>query len=214
MLVLRTIIAPFASKYLQERRNLQWRKLNRHNRTTISYNSPMERIRVGKGTYGHINAHFYGAKEERLNIGSFCSIASNVNFVLGGEHNYKRATNYPFPELVYHVRYDGVCKGPIIVEDDVWIGFGATILSGVTLGRGCVVGAGSVVAKDIPPYAIYAGNRILKYRFSNEIIRSLKRIDFKHINREDYKKYSQSEITLENVDEVVKSMSFTVTSTL
>ncbi len=214
MLVIRSIIAPIASKYLQERRNLQWRKSNRHNRTTISHNSPIERVRVGKGTYGHINAHWYGTKEEQLNIGCYCSIASNVNFVLGGEHNYKRATNYPFPELVYHAQYDGVCKGPIIVEDDVWIGFGVTILSGVTLGRGCVVGAGSVVAKDIPPYAIYAGNCILKYRFSNEIIKSLNRIDFKHINRKDYEKYSQCEITLDNVDEIVKSMSFTVTSTL
>ncbi|SHO52387.1 CatB-related O-acetyltransferase [Anaerocolumna xylanovorans] len=206
MLVLKSIFAPFASKYLQERKNAQWRKMNRHNLTTISYNSPMNIIRVGKGTYGHINAHWYGSNEEQLNIGNFCSIASNVNFVLGGEHNYKRATNYPFPELKYHTQYDGVCKGPINIEDDVWIGYGATILSGVTLGRGCIVGAGSVVAKNIPSYAIYAGNRILKYRFSDEIIDKLKKIDFNNINVKNYEKYSQYEITIENVDAVVESM--------
>lgn len=206
MIVLKSILSPFASKYRQERKNARWRKVNRHNLTTISYNSPMNLIRAGKGTYGHINAHWYGSDEEKLSIGNFCSIANNVNFVLGGEHNYKRATNYPFPELEYHEQYDGVCKGPINIEDDVWIGFGATILSGVTLGRGCVVGAGSVVAKNIPPYAIYAGNRIIKYRFNNEIIEKLKKIDFKQINIKEYKKYSQHEITIENVDAVVESM--------
>ncbi|WP_033165507.1 CatB-related O-acetyltransferase [Clostridium sp. KNHs205] len=206
MLLLKSIISPFASKYLQERKNNRWRKGNKHNLTTISYNSPMNLISVGKGTYGHINAHWYGSNKEQLNIGNYCSIASNVNFVLGGEHNYKRATNYPFPELKYHTEYDAVCKGPINIEDDVWIGYGAIILSGVTLGRGCVVGAGSVIAKDIPPYAIYAGNRILKYRFNKEIIDRLLEIDFKHVNLKDYEKYSHCEITAENVNTVVESM--------
>ncbi|WOO37892.1 CatB-related O-acetyltransferase [Anaerocolumna sp. AGMB13020] len=206
MLLLKALISPFASKYLQERKNARWRKTNRHNLTTISYNSPMNLIRVGKGTYGHINAHWYGSRKEQLTIGIYCSIASNVNFVLGGEHNYKRASNYPFPELEYHSEYDAVCKGPITVEDDVWIGYGAIILSGVTLGRGCVIGAGSVVAKNIPPYAIYAGNRILKYRFEQEIIERLQEIDFEHVNIKAYEKYSHSEITLENVEEVVKAM--------
>ncbi len=206
MLVLKSIFAPSVSRYHQDRKNARWRKMNRHNLTTISFNSPINRVRVGKGTYGHINAHWYGSDKEQLNIGNFCSIAGNVNFILGGEHNYKRASNYPFPELNYHIHYDGVCKGPINIEDDVWIGFGVIILSGVTLGRGCVVGAGSIVAKDIPPYAIYAGNRILKYRFSSEIIQRLKEVDFGHININTYKKYSQCEITAENVDEVVRSM--------
>lgn len=206
MLLLKAICSPFASKYLQERKNARWRKVNQHNLTTISYNTPMNLIKAGKGTYGHINAHWYGSTEEQLIIGNFCSIASNVNFVLGGEHNYKRATNYPFPELKYHKQYDAVCKGPINIEDDVWIGYGAIILSGVTLGRGCVIGAGSVVAKDIPPYAIFAGNRVIKYRFSNEIIEKLKVIDFNHINLKAYEKYSQCEITDENVDEVIKSV--------
>ncbi len=206
MILFRALISPFASKYLQERRNAKWRKANRHNLTTISYNSPMNLIKVGKGTYGHINAHFYGSKKEGLNIGNFCSIAGNVDFVLGGEHNYKRASNYPYPELTYHTQYDAICKGPITVEDDVWIGFGAIILSGVTLGRGCVVGAGSVVAKDIPPYAIYAGNRLLKYRFNQEIITRLMEIDFNNVNIKNYQKYSQSEITEENVNAIVKSM--------
>lgn len=57
-------------------------------------------------------------------------------------------------------------KGPIIVEEDVWIGVGATVLSGVTIGRGAVIGAGSVVTRDIPPNAIAAGlpARVVKYR--------------------------------------------------
>ena len=63
-------------------------------------------------------------------------------------------------------------KGDVTVGNDVWIGYGATILSGVTIGDGAVIGTHAVVTKDVPPYAIVAGNpgKIVKYRFSEEII--------------------------------------------
>jgi len=66
-------------------------------------------------------------------------------------------------------------KGPITVQDDVWIGYGAMILSGVTLHQGCVIGAGAVVTRDVPPYAIVAGNPaiVVKYRFSQELVQKL-----------------------------------------
>ena len=59
---------------------------------------------------------------------------------------------------------------PIVIEDDVWIGYGATILKGVTLGKGCVVGAGSIVTKSVPPHTIVVGNpaRILRSRREGE----------------------------------------------
>ncbi|GHV36641.1 hypothetical protein FACS1894180_2110 [Bacteroidia bacterium] len=66
-------------------------------------------------------------------------------------------------------------KDPIIVEDEVWIGMNAIIGSGVKLGKGCVIAAGAVVVKDVPPYAIVGGTpaKIIKYRFSEEIIEVL-----------------------------------------
>jgi serine acetyltransferase len=67
------------------------------------------------------------------------------------------------------------CKGDIVIENDVWIGAKSTIMSGVKISNGAVVGAGSLVSKDVPPYAIVVGNpaKIIKYRFSEEQIQKL-----------------------------------------
>ena len=67
------------------------------------------------------------------------------------------------------------CKGDIVIENDVWIGAKSTIMSGVRISNGAIVGACSVVTKDVPPYAIVAGNpaKIVKYRFSEEQIEAL-----------------------------------------
>jgi serine acetyltransferase len=63
-------------------------------------------------------------------------------------------------------------KGPVIIDDEVWIGTNAVIMSGVKIAKGAVIAAGSVVTKDVPPYAVCGGNpaRIIKYLFSTEII--------------------------------------------
>jgi tetrahydrodipicolinate N-succinyltransferase len=88
-------------------------------------------------------------------------------------------TSFPFGRIVFG-RVEGICKGPIVVEDDVWIGTNAVILSGVTLGRGSVVAAGAVVGKDIPPYAIVGGvpAKVIKYRFPESVVEDLMQIDF------------------------------------
>lgn len=77
-------------------------------------------------------------------------------------------------------KQEGVSKGNIIVDDDVWIGFRSTILSGVHIGQGAIVAAGSVVTKDVPPYAIVGGvpAKVLKYRFSHELIAELLKVDY------------------------------------
>ena len=92
-----------------------------------------------------------------ISIGNFCSIAPNVNFLIN-PHNYKFFSTWGWQRFCYNeLNYDWESKTHIIVEDDVWIGQAATILGGVTLHQGCVIGAGSVVTKNVPPYAIYAG---------------------------------------------------------
>ena len=81
-------------------------------------------------------------------------------------------------------------KGDIIIGNDVWVAFGATILSGVKIGDGAVVAAGSVVTKDIPPYAIVGGvpAKVIKYRFDDEIIKSLQDIKWWDWDQETIKK--------------------------
>ena len=82
-------------------------------------------------------------------------------------------------------------KGDIKVDDDVWIGYGATILSGVHIGQGVVVAAGSVVTRDVPPYAIVGGvpANVIKYRFSSDLIEELLMIDYSKLTKEEIKKH-------------------------
>ncbi len=169
--------------YLAKR---EWRKQNGHNFTTIVNLFPFEKVKVGKYSYGPLKVFTYGNPAEQLQIGSFCSIANDVTFIVGGEHDYKTLSTYPFKMMLgTGYPYEATTKGPIIIEDDVWIGYGATVLSGVHIGQGAVIGAGSVVSSDVPPYAIYANNKVLKYRFPEDVRELLEGLDFSRIEKED-----------------------------
>lgn len=164
-------------------KKLLWRKKNKHNFTVLGKNFSTSRVRVGKATYGVLNVTTYGNEKECLEIGSYCSIADNVNFLLSGEHSYNTISTYPFKTKILKQGEEALCKGKIVIGDDVWIGYGATILSGVNIGQGVIIGAGTVVAKDIPPYAIYVNGRILKYRFSEKVIEKLLKIEYGKIDK-------------------------------
>ncbi|MEC1719109.1 CatB-related O-acetyltransferase [Schinkia azotoformans] len=181
----------------------RWRKNNYHNYTTVKNIFPIEKVSVGVKTYGALNVKTYGNPKEKLIIGSFCSIAGDVKFLLGGEHYYKGLSTYPFKKYICGLREITLTKGPIVIQDDVWIGEGSLILSGVTIGQGAIVAAGSIVVKDIPPYAIYAGNKVIKYRFSEDIINQLLNFNFSNLNDEIIKNnieflYSELDIHMLN----------------
>ena len=175
----------------------KWRELNKHNFTDIANRFPKninikDIVTVGNGTYGYLNIRYFWDKQEHLSIGNYCSIAEGVLFLTGGNHPLDTLSSYPF-DTSYNtgVKYSTPTKGAIVVEDDVWIGINAIILSGVTIGQGAVIGAGSVVAKDVPPYAIYAGNRVVKYRFSDEIINKLLSFDYSKLTEQDIIEYHE-----------------------
>lgn len=136
---------------------------------------------MGEMSYGALNVFSWGCPTEQLTIGNYVSIAPGVKFILGGEHRYNTFSTYPFKVMLMGEKREDCSKGPIIVDDDVWIGMDAMILSGVRIGRGAIVGARAIVAKDIPPYAIVVGNpaKIVKYRFSKEIIKLVNDVGFK-----------------------------------
>ncbi len=171
-------------KELRKAQN-EWRDKNSHNFTTISSKVP-DVIDVGNGTYGNIDIRWFWDKREYLSIGHYCSIAEGVLFLTGGNHPLHTLSSFPFSHY-YNTgeSYYAPTKGPIVIGDDVWIGLNATILSGVTIGQGAVIGANSVVAKDVPPYAIFAGNRVVKYRFSEEIIDKLIKFDYSKLTPDD-----------------------------
>jgi len=139
-----------------------------------------DRYKIGDHTYGKPRVMSWG-EGTSLRIGKYCSIGTNVTIFLGSEHRIDWVSTYPFPFLWEEARSipgHPSTKGDVVIGNDVWIGFGTTILSGVTIGDGASIGACSVVTRDIPPYAIVAGNpsQVIRYRFGEEAIQKLLKI--------------------------------------
>lgn len=157
----------------------RYRKLNSHNFTQIMNYCDLSKVVVGKKTYGEIHVTDFSPSDTKLYIGSYCSIAPNVRFLLGGEHQLYSVSTYPFKVLCFGESREAGSKGDIIVKDDVWIGEGAIICSGVTIGQGAVIAAGAVVTKDVEPYAIVGGNpaKFIKYRLDENLRKKLEKID-------------------------------------
>jgi acetyltransferase-like isoleucine patch superfamily enzyme len=118
----------------------------------------------------------------RLVIGKYCSFAEQVTIFLGGNHRSDFVTTYPFSAIKYWPEAEQIeghaPKGDVIIGNDVWMGLGANIMSGVTVGDGAVVGARAVVTHDVPAYAIVAGNpaRLIRMRFPDAVIKELLRV--------------------------------------
>ena len=157
----------------------KYRRRNKHNETYIANFCDLSKIVVGKKTYGTLHIVDFTPEDVKLVIGSYCSIAEGVYFLLGGEHEINTISTYPFKVKVFGHTSEAGTKGAIIIQDDVWIGTNAIICSGVTIGQGAVIAAGAVVTKDVAPYAIVGGNpaKLIKYRFEEGLRNKLLNMD-------------------------------------
>lgn len=132
-------------------------------------------VNVGMHTYINSAKLYCWKPGYKLLIGNYCSLAENISFILGGEHDINWASTYPFIERwgidSLKNKITMKCKGDINIESDVWIGHGVTILSGSKIGVGSVIGAGAVVRGAIPPYSIAVGvpAKVIKKRFSDDV---------------------------------------------
>lgn len=141
-------------------------------------------VEVGRHSYGVPALRWWGERVN-LRIGAFCSIACDVTIFLGGNHRTDWISTFPFlafkrwnrgahsdmfARWKNRIDSDGhlSTRGDVVIGNDVWLGEGCTILSGVHVGDGAVVATRAVVTKDIPPYAIVAGNpaRVVGERFT------------------------------------------------
>lgn len=163
----------------------KWRRKNSQNNTVAANIFNIDAVSVGKYTYGAIHVLNWG-KKEKLYIGNFCSIAQEVMFVLNADHYTDHFSTYPFKTKIISGELEGTSKGNIIIEDDVWIGYRAIIMSGVKIGQGAVVAAGAVVTKDVPAYSIVGGipAKVIKYRFDSSIISEMIKADYSKLSKD------------------------------
>jgi virginiamycin A acetyltransferase len=118
---------------------------------------------------------------DKLIIGKFCMIASNVTFIMNGANHLTNAiSTYPF--AVFGNGWENAMegksypyKGDLVIGNDVWIGYNATIMAGVTIGDGAIIAANSTIVKNVEPYSIVGGNpaQEIRKRFSEEKIKEL-----------------------------------------
>ena len=155
----------------------KWRSMNSHNKTSPLSIFPIDKVSVGKMCYGTLDIRTFGNPDEKLIIGDYVSISNNVIFILGGNHQINTITSYPLKSKLIALapEIDAQTKGPIIIENEVWIGIGAIILSGIKICKGAIIAAGAIITKDVPSYAIVAGNpaKVIKYRFTEDIREAL-----------------------------------------
>ncbi|SCD19620.1 Xenobiotic acyltransferase (XAT) [Proteiniphilum saccharofermentans] len=119
---------------------------------------------------------------DKLIIGKFCAIGSNVQFIMNGA-NHKMDGISTFPFNIFGRNWSVITptpeqlpfKGNTVIENDVWIGYKATIMPGVNIGNGAIIAAHSVVTKDVEPYSIVGGNpaKLIRKRFTDEQIKKL-----------------------------------------
>ena len=130
--------------------------------------------------------YHYPINGDRLTIGKFCSIACGAKFLFNSaNHSMQSLSTYPFPLFfeAWGLDKKNVTdawdhRGDITVGNDVWIGFEAVILAGVTIGNGAIIGTRAVVTKDVPPYTIVGGvpAKPIRKRFCDDTVAALEKL--------------------------------------
>lgn len=142
--------------------------------------------------------YHYPVNGDKLKIGKFCSIACGVKFLFtSANHTKQSLSTYPFPIFFEEweleekdIRNAWDNKGDIIIGNDVWIGYEAVILSGVTIGDGAIIGTRAVVTKDVQPYTIVGGipAKPIRRRFDDAAIEKLKTLRWWDWDKEKIKR--------------------------
>jgi virginiamycin A acetyltransferase len=140
--------------------------------------------------------YHFDFNNDKLIIGNFCAIASGVKFIMNGaNHETEPISTFPFAifgngwekvneDVEVGVKYPN--KGDLVIGNDVWIGYDATIMPGVKIGNGAIIAAKAVVTKDVPDYAVVGGNpsQLIRMRYNKDTITRLNKIAWWNWNPE------------------------------
>jgi acetyltransferase-like isoleucine patch superfamily enzyme len=138
-----------------------------------------DHVTIGRRTYGLTPRSFlFPTAAAPIRIGAFCSFGPEVLILGRANHATDLVSSFPFRRMMLHPgaeNLDAHGRGPVTIGHDVWVGARAMILPGVSVGTGAVIGAGAVVSKDVPAYAVVAGNpaELVRHRFPPEVVEAL-----------------------------------------
>jgi acetyltransferase-like isoleucine patch superfamily enzyme len=174
-------------------------------------------VEVGKWSYGKPNIFRWDWKS-KLIIGNFCSLGPDIDFYIGGNHRLDWISTSPLPAPQFdsvfknakNIKNFNKSNGDIIIGHDVWIGGRTTILSGVKIGTGAVIAAGSVVVNDVEAYSISGGNpnKEIRKRFNEDIIKKLLNSEWWNLADNDIDNLSEHllsnnfELFFNNIEEI------------
>jgi acetyltransferase-like isoleucine patch superfamily enzyme len=157
------------------------------NNCTLSYHSRVaEYASLSNTSIGQYSSIGRYAKIVHTNIGKYCAISwdTTINAI---SHHYNHLTINAFPYVPYvgnFVKERKQSYQQVTIKNDVWIGANSVIMPGITIGNGAIIGAGAVVTKNVPDYAIVAGvpAKIIKYRFEEDIVKRLLELQWWELN--------------------------------
>lgn len=173
-------------------------------------------------SYSTLDDYSYVGRHARIvysDIGKFCSIAGESVVGMGTHTIDKLSSSSIFTEANNGTKHSWVNTSEVIpyervkVGNDVWVGMRAMILGGKTIGNGAVIAAGSIVTKDVPPYAVVAGvpAKVIRYRFSQEVIDRLETLQWWDLPEEVLKRnislFQSDQVDIERIEQVVKENS-------
>jgi len=160
---------------------------------------------MGHNSYGNPTVtHYHPGKQCHCHIGNYTSIGNKVTIIIAGEHNTHSITTHPlFNVLPIKEAPTNSTPCNVTIGNDVWIGYGATILSPCVIGDGAIIGANTTITKDIPPYAVVVGNppKIIKYRFNKSDRIRLQQIAWWNLTDEQVTEIAPN-LYSDNIDEL------------
>lgn len=179
----------------------------------VYWNNPLETkkffpmVSIGRDSYMEETQVEAALEDEPLynvQVGRYTSVARDTKMIIDLNHDYKRVCQGRISGVAYQRPHLTRRKGQVIIMNDCWIGNGVIMLGGITIGNGAVVAAGAVVTKDVPPYAIVAGNpaKVIGYRFEPEQIAALNKIRWWNWTAEKVR--AASELLLDEIDPFIE----------